>query len=527
MGTRGTPSLPSAFLLVVVLVPSLAIYLSCSNTPKQVQVIHVNSLRGQIQAVETAGKLRGGFSLLSGAIRDASAQGGSTPSYTVAIYNAYHGSPESYFTRGQAVIDLMNATGFSALVVGPREYYFGPEAIKNLATQADFPFIAANILHPDGTRPSYLSPYFHDQKTRFGLIGLAPRSIFSQNLAKDVEGLVLLDEIEATRSAVAELRKEGARIIGLVAGGITWGTAPDSPDSIMAMSLLAIEGIDQYWFGSSSPDLPYGMQTVQINGSSKTLTTQSGARHTNGFQLALTTISPDPEASRYRDIMVDSTSTTPDQNLADTLYSILNTTGDVMSRRVATASTNLELAFEAECSMGNLLCDILKDHSGTELFFLNSGKIRAAFREGPITRKHIYDTLPFGGNIVTAWLTSRQIVKLLERSCSFMGNPKAGRGFLQVSGISYRWKASAPPFQRVVGETILIDDKPLELDRSYLVGTEAYIFGGGDGYMEFKAEGIEVEQWFDESILQIFENALANRGTIDARVEGRIQAIDP
>ncbi len=526
MRKQGPLPMPAAFIPILVLIISLALPLACNREPLKVQVIQASSLRGQVQSVEAAGMLRGGFSLLSGAVKNAAAEAGKTPSFTIAIYNAYHGSPEAYFTRGRAVIDLMNATGFSALVVGPREYYFGQETMEDLAAHADFPFIAANILHSDGTRPSYLSPFFYDQKTRFGIIGLAPRSIFSQNLAKDVQGLVLLDEVEATLAAVAELKKQGARLIGLSAGGITWGAAPDAPDSIMAEALLAVDGIDQYWFGSVSPDLPDGMQTVSRGGKPKTLIMQSGARHTNGFQVALTTVSSDPEANSYRDILVNSTIVEPDPALVDSLYSIINATGDVMNRLVATAARNLVLDFEAECSMGNLLCDILREHSGAELFLLNSGKIRSAFSTGTITRKHIYDTLPFGGNIVTTWLTGRQILDLLERSCSFVGNPKEGRGFLQVSGISFIWQPSAPPFQRVVRESVFINKLPLDENQRYLVGTEAYIFGGGDGYEEFKVAGVEAERWFDESILGIFENALARKGTIDAQVEGRIQTMD-
>jgi len=518
--------LEAALMPMLVLALSLALPLACTYKPLRIQVIHVNSLRGQVQAVETADMMRGGFSLLSGAVKDSTAAAGKIPTFTIAVYNAYHGSPEAYFTRGRAVIDLMNATGFNALVVGPREYYFGQETIKDLAAQAAFPFIAANVVNSDGTRPSYLSPFFYDQKTRFGIIGLAPRSIFSQNLAKDVQGLILLDEVKATLAAIAELKKQGARLIGLVAGGITWGAAPDAPDSIMAEALLAIEGIDQYWFGSISPDQPDGMEIVYRGGKPRTLTIQSGARHTNGFQLALTTVSSDPDASTYKDMLIDSRSVEPDPALVDSLYSILNATGDVMNRRVATATGNLEMDFEAECSMGNLLCDILREHSDAELFLLNSGKIRAAFSTGTITRKHIYDTLPFGGNIVNTWLTGAQILDLLERSCSFVGNPKAGKGFLQVSGISFMWQPSAPPFQRLVRESVFINSLPLDEYRRYLVGTEAYIFGGGDGYEEFKAAGIEAEQWFDESILGIFENALAWKGTIDARVEGRIQTME-
>jgi 2',3'-cyclic-nucleotide 2'-phosphodiesterase (5'-nucleotidase family) len=92
-----------------------------------------------------------------------------------------------------------------------------------------------------------------------------------------------------------------------------------------------------------------------------------------------------------------------------------------MNRTVATAARDLELDFEAECSMGNLMCDILKEHSGAELFLLNSGKIRSAFSSWTITRKHIYDTLPFGGNIVTVWLTGRQILASARTFMFFRG----------------------------------------------------------------------------------------------------------
>lgn len=509
MGIRIERRILTAVVVGTFSVLCLGATISCSRMPIKVQVLHVNSLRGQVQAVETPPVLRGGFSLLSGALKKAKAEAGRIPSYTIAVYNAYHGSPESYFTRGQAVIDLMNATGFDALVIGPREYYYGQDSLKNLAALARFPFVAANIVRTDGTHPEYLRPFYYDPKTRFGLIGLAPRSIFTQNLAKDVEGLVLLDEIEATQAAVAQLKKQGAELIGLSAGGITWGGEPDSPDTRLAEALLALEGIDQYWFGSVSPELPDGIRSVDINGKKKTLTQQSGARHTNGFQLALTLVSSNPEECYYRDLIVDSKNVSPDPTLVDTLYSIINATGELINRGVATASRDLELSFDAECSMGNLLCDILRDYSKAELFLLNSGKIRAALGAGIITRKHIYDTLPFGGNIVTTWLSGNQILEILERSCSFVDNPRAGRGFLQVSGISFSWNPSAPSFQRVAKAEVLVNGQPLDSGRRYLVGTEAYIFGGGDGYTEFKAAGVALEQWFEESILQIFENALA------------------
>jgi hypothetical protein len=86
---------------LLVFASGLALPLACTREPLKVQVIHANSLRGQVQAVETAGMMRGGFSLLSGAIKATSAAAGKTPVFTIAVYNAYHGSPEAYFTHGR------------------------------------------------------------------------------------------------------------------------------------------------------------------------------------------------------------------------------------------------------------------------------------------------------------------------------------------------------------------------------------------------------------------------------------------
>lgn len=494
---------------------------SCSN-PRHVSVLHVNSIRGQIWPSENAGALTGGFSLLSTALKEARAAAPGTPSYTVAVFNAIHGTPEAHFTDGRSIVDLMNQTGFDALVVGPREFYFGLPALERLAKVALFPFLAANLVQDDGTPLGFVKPFYFDPKTRVGLIGLTPRQVLSQNLEQNVRGLKVLDEVEATRSALAELKKLGARTIGLFAGGVVWGGAPDSEDSAIAERLLDLTGIDQYWFGSPSPDREDGLEIVERPNGPRVVMTQSGARFTNGRIIALTTFAPSPEGMTFKAIHVDNASYEPDASLADTLYSIESAISETMNAPVAVSGGDFSLEFESECSMGDLVVDLFRDFVKTDVFLLNTGKIRSAFKSGPINRKAVYDTLPFGGNIVTARMTGSELIRVLNRSCTYVGNPQAGRGFLQVSGMSFSWDPSRPEMDKVLPESVRVGGKTLNPESTYLVGTEAYIFGGGDGYIDFREMGIKQDSIVELSILNLLEAALRDLGSVIPGEGGRI-----
>lgn len=489
---------------------------SCSASVK-VSVIHVNSLRGQIWPAKQGELMRGGFSLLSSAVKDMGSRSEGRQ-LTVGVFNSLHGSAEAFFTEGRAVVDLMNAIGFHALVLGPRDFYFGQEALSRLAEAAGFPFLAANLRGPDGALPNYAKAYFYDAESKTGLIGLAPRQVLAQNLEKDVRGLALADDAVAAAAAVAELKRLGAKRIGLFAGGVAWGAPEGSPAEAEALSLLAVEGIDQYYFGSPSPELPDGV----FISDGRAVLRQSGARFTNGYMVARTSFAPSPEGVEFEASAVDSSRYQPDPTLAALLSSVEEAIAAAMGDVVANAAEDLNLDFDGECAMGNLVADVFRSYTGAEVFALNSGKIRRALSAGPITRKDVYDVLPFGGNLVLTAMNGRQLLALLNKGCEFAGKPQLGRGFLQVSGLRFGWDPDGPALAKVRPEAVFVGGAPLDLERVYSVATEAYIFGGGDGYDIFAAETLPRLRFFDESILTILEEALRSMGSVPRPAGGRI-----
>ncbi len=496
--------------------------LSACGGPKSLSVIQVNALRGVIQPIEREGRLSGGFALLAGAIDAArEAEGGRT--LAIGNLNFLHGTPEAWFTKGRAVVDLMNEVGFSALVVGPRDFYFGADALAALSTAARFPFLSANIVDREGRTPSYLKPWFYDARSRAGFIGLSPSQVLVQNLAKDVAGLSLLDSVEAAGRAAAELRAAGARRIGLFAGGVYWGAAPGSPEGDEALALLGIPEIDQYYFGPANATVPDGASMVEAAGREKLVVVQSGARFINGERISMVAFPEHPADAVFREIPVDSSTVSPSDALSQRLSSLRRDLDATMSRHVADARSALASDLERESVMGNFICDLFREYAGTDAFILNSGKIRSGFAAGPVDRLDVYNVLPFSGQVVVVEATGEQVLALLERSCTYPGNARAGRGWLQVSGITFAWNPLAPAFSRIAPGSVKVGGRPLESGRTYRIGTEAYIAGGGDGYVEFAELGIRTVESDPRSMLEVLQERLEKLGTIDAPPLGRVE----
>lgn len=504
-----------------VAVAALGVLSACGEL-EPLSVVQVNALRGVIQPLEREGRLSGGFALLAGAI-DAAREAAEGRTLVIGNLNFLHGTPEAWFTKGRAVIDLMNEAGFSALVVGPRDFYFGADTLAALSTAARFPFLSANIVEAEGRIPSYLKPWLYDPRSRAGFIGLSPSQVLAQNLAKDVAGLSLLDSVEAASGAATALRAAGALRIGLFAGGVYWGATPGSPEAKEALALLEIPEIDQYYFGPADPTVEDGASVVEAAGREKLVVVQSGARFINGELASIVTFPEHPAEAVFRELTVDSISVSPSGALSERLSSLRRDLDVTMSRHVADARSTLSSDLERESVMGNFICDLFREYAGTDAFILNSGKIRSGFAAGPVDRLDVYNVLPFSGQVVVIEASGAQVLALLERSCTFPGNARAGRGWLQVSGLTFAWDPLAPAFSRLVPGSVRIAGRPLETGRTYRIGTEAYIAGGGDGYTEFADLGIRIAERDSRSMLEVLQERLERLGAIDAPPLGRIE----
>jgi len=132
-----------------------------------------------------------------------------------------------------------------------------------------------------------------------------------------------------------------------------------------------------------------------------------------------------------------------------------------------------------ETNLGNLVADVLREVTGAQAAIINGGSIRKSIPKGPITLEQVYGSLPFDNYAVAIPLKGSQLWEALEHGVNGRGS---GR-FPQVSGLKISYSASAPQGSRL--KEVLVGDRPLDLEATYVVAMNDFLAAGGDGYRSF------------------------------------------
>ncbi|MEC4671022.1 MAG: 5'-nucleotidase, partial [Nitrospirota bacterium] len=172
-----------------------------------------------------------------------------------------------------------------------------------------------------------------------------------------------------------------------------------------------------------------------------------------------------------------------------------------------------------ETNLGSLLADLLRKEFGQEIALVNSGQIRATIPAGSVNLGKVLSVLPFDSSVVTLSLTGQQIFEALENSVRLL--PRQSGRFLQVSGLQVTYDVSAPPGARVT--KVRVGGQPLDLERTYSVGTDGFLADGGDGYAMFKQASKRVDHQIP--IRDVLLKALAH-APLMAQKDHRIRFIE-
>ncbi|NLN49594.1 MAG: bifunctional metallophosphatase/5'-nucleotidase [Clostridiales bacterium] len=132
-----------------------------------------------------------------------------------------HGQTFATISKGESIIKLMNAIGYDVMTPGNHDFNYGQERLLELAGQANFPIITANLIKKDGT--TAMEPYVIKEVggLKIGIFGLStPETAYKTN-PLNVEGLTFASPVDISQKMVAELKEKGVNtIIALVHLGI-------------------------------------------------------------------------------------------------------------------------------------------------------------------------------------------------------------------------------------------------------------------------------------------------------------------
>jgi 5'-nucleotidase/UDP-sugar diphosphatase len=423
------------------------------------------------------------------------------------------GTTMSSVFRGEPDVQAMNLIGYDAMAAGNHEFDYGLEHFRRLQRLATFPIISTSIRG----RGQEIAPLFIITRVG-GLRILIFSGIDEQTFPDSIHPNVVreLEYFDAVGSARGILRGIGQQVdlvIALTHMEITQDLAlMREVPQIHAIIGGHTEGFDGLLTpaGGRPADAVENPRTVYVK------THRMGA--TVG-RLDLTI-----EAGRVRRAVARNLPVTaqvpPDPQVAALVKDYEGRLQARFAEPIGRAAVLLDGERDnvrtRETNLGNLIADVMREFARADVAIMNGGGIRASFREGPITLGDAFRVLAFDNTVVVFRLTGAQVREALENGVSQV--EQAGGRFPQVSGLTFTFERARRAGQRVTD--VRVGTAPLDPARAYLVATNDFMAGGGDGYTVFRA-GREMR---DTQVLlrDLFIEHVRRVGALAARVEGRI-----
>lgn len=482
-----------------------------SQRTVEVQILGLNETHGQLIPLRRDGRLAGGAAALASYLKQEEAENSRT--LILDSGDFMQGPAISSYFQGASTVDVFNQMGVDSVAVGNHEFDWGQEAFAERVKQAQFPFLAANIIDDaTGTAPQGIQPYVIEelQGVKVGVIGVANPDTKNVTLPAATEGLTFLDlarTAEAVNAAVEELRARNVETIVVSAHqGLETGTSGALADLVAQLSGevdLVLGGHIPLEFNTVINGIP----VVQPYGNTRgyadvTLTVDRSTKDVVGTAVELDptwvdAIEPDPAVKA----------------IVDGYQAQL---GEELGKTVGQATTSIlrGVTRGVESEMGNFVTDAMRGYvDGVDFAFTNAGGLRSDIDAGPITLEEVFAVLPFNNTLVTMDLTGAQVRQVLEQGAF------SQYGTVQASGLKWAYDADAPFGARVTSVT-LADGSPLDPAASYRVATNNFMATGGDQFTNLAQGANTVDTGIN--LVETVVHYLEHHSPVDPQVEGRL-----
>ena len=413
--------------------------------------------------------------------------------------------------KGQHMIDLLNKLDLTAMVMGNHEYDFGPDIARQRISEATFPVLAANNLEPDGNviKGAVPSIIVNVKDFKIGILGL---TTVSTSITSSPDNIAFADPVQIATDEAERLREDGADLVIALA----------HTDLMEDADLIACRDVDIILSGDDH------LLRTEYDGD--VLFAESGeqAEWVTVISVAMERIEEDDVTGFDWNVeyaIVDTANVSPSPTLVSAVKKYEEKLSDELNVELGITQTAMDTRREIvrmkEAAFGNLIADAIREATGADFAAINGGGIRAKREYAPgtiLTRRDIVSELPFGNRTVVLEITGRDFIDVLENSLSEI-EKKAGR-FLHISGASVRYNLSQPVGERVT--EVMLNDNPIELNKTYTFAVNDYIAAGGDGFSILRTKKRIVDE--NAAVLmtvQVFDY-IQSRGEISPKVDGRL-----
>jgi 5'-nucleotidase len=454
-------------LLRILVVALFGSVLAACAQPLPLTVLHTNDMhasfvpREAIWTKQTPVPMIGGFKQVQFAID--SIRKGRKDVLVLDAGDVMTGNPitERVYrnAQGGALFDMMNMIGYDAWCPGNHDLDISQQNLAGLMKVAGFPTVSANLVDNAGKPLLSNRPYTIIERggLKIGIIGIISPELYNLVLQTNLVGARVLSPAETAQKYADELGPQTDLVIALTHQGVDY-------DSALAAS---VRGIDLIVGGHShtrlkSPLMVNGVPIVQAGSNTEylgvvdLLVEKHKIVKINGKLLPLW-----------------AAQTRPQTRLGAFVDSLQGEIDREYDEVIGTLSGNWERK-ESSNTIGSYVTEAQRRAVHADVGFMNLHGIRRDIPAGPITKRELFEALPFRNVLTTFKLTGAELERIL-------GHAITQREPIIIAGVTGQWTAGADG--AVTLSDLRIGGKPLERDRSYICTANDYLVGEAKRYL--------------------------------------------
>lgn len=474
------------------------------DEPLHVVVLHTNDVHGQAEPRAATWLDRdnppqlGGLARLAGELHAVARAEAAAGALVLAVDGGdwYQGTPEGLVENGLAFAKLHTSVGYDGMVVGNHEFDHGVAHLDRLIQETGAPALLANVRVPaTGKRVPWAAPYRilqlgrGERSLRVALVGLLTPDTPSITHV-DARALDFTDPGEELTRVLAELDDLGAPI-DLVLPVTHLGVDYDRKLAAAHPELPLIVG------GHSHTTLRNGVREGQ------TLIVQTGCKAT---VLGRVDLYLDPKThavlrSSARLIELPADEARTDQELAEACRVLVAAGAEEMNTEVGELSADLGRSRGVVSgSAGNWITDVMRARLGCDVGVQNRGGIRRNLDKGTLTRRDLFEILPFGNTLVEIELSGAELFEMAKNAVE-----DRSHSGIEFSGMRLHYRGAWPDGAL---ERVEVAGKPVAPEARYRLATNSFLAGGGDSYLP---ESVRMREMKDTGLIlrDLMEEALA------------------
>jgi 5'-nucleotidase len=378
---------------------------------------------------------------------------------------------DQYDPVNYPMIELMNRTGFDLCAVGNHEWDGSIASLQNDIERADFPFLCANVSIPK-TNNLDIKPFItmEQQGVKMAVVGMIEiRHDGIPGAHPDKLKGLSFKRPEVVLPEYKYLRNENDVVILLSHCGL-------EDDLELAQ---ANPWLDAIIGGHSHTLIEHPSETNGV------LITQSGSHLKNATLVKLRV--KDHKVIGKEAIVLDVNKVRKEKPEIKQLVNEFND-APALNEPIAVAKTKFETPEELGC----LITDALREVSGADFAFQNTGGVRIThLKKGPITVKDVYSIDPFNNEVVVYKMTGAQVKKFILNTYRKNGGYPS-----YVSGMNYSVSDD--------GNTVWIRDAGFSTHNVYKVAMNSYM--ASTVTIESEDEGQSMFMTSEEMMIEFLRN---------------------